>query len=91
MLFFLLCYCVAWSLNGAEARIWIDATINGQRVRLFFDTGASDPALFRSTAERLKLKLVAAPPAIKLPPGMSTVSSSVTPMAVAWPRMTRRP
>lgn len=30
----------------AEDRIWVDGKINGQPVRLAFDTGASGPALF---------------------------------------------
>src|SRR5688572_20294704 len=44
-------------LHAAESRIWVDATINGQNVRLAFDTGATDSTLFRDVAERLKIKI----------------------------------
>jgi hypothetical protein len=43
--------------------------INGHRVRLGFDTGASDPMLFRSAAQRLKLKITEPPSDFKPPPG----------------------
>lgn len=58
----LLYCCVAWNLSAAEDRIWVDLTINkDQSVHLVFDTGATVSALFRSTAERLKLKLAHLP------------------------------
>ncbi len=40
----------------AEDRIWLDGKINGQPVRLAFDTGASGPVLFKQSAEHLGLK-----------------------------------
>lgn len=49
-----------WTLF-AEDGIWIDLTIREQRVHLLFDTGADFPALRRSVAERLKLKLLPSP------------------------------
>jgi hypothetical protein len=42
---------------GLEERIWVDAKINGQPVRLVYDTAASfSPVLFTTTAQRLGLK-----------------------------------
>src|SRR5438128_1507112 len=38
-----------------EDRIWMDATINGQKVHLALDTGTSQCVLFRPTANRLGL------------------------------------
>jgi hypothetical protein len=55
MLFLILSCGIAWTLRGTEDRIWMDITINGQRVHMAFDTGATKSALFRSTADRLKL------------------------------------
>lgn len=68
-IFFMLSCCLGLTLSGAEDRIWVDATINGQRVRLAFDTGASDSALLRSTAQRLKLKISEPPPDFRPAPG----------------------
>jgi len=68
-LFLVLCCCFGLTLRGAENRIWVDGTINGHRVRLGFDTGASDPILFRSTAQRLRLKIIEPPTDFKRPPG----------------------
>lgn len=62
--------CLGLTLQAADARIWLDATVNGQRVRLVFDTGATDSALFRRTAERLKLKVTDPPPNYRPGPGM---------------------
>lgn len=47
----------ACALHAADSRIWVEAKVNGQDVRLAFDTAATDSLLFRKTAERLKLKI----------------------------------
>ena len=47
----------ARSLGAADSRIWINATINGQSVRLVFDTGATHSALSREAVERLRVKM----------------------------------
>jgi TPR repeat protein len=60
-LIFLFSCCLGFTLRADETRMWVDATINGQRVHLIFDTGASDSILFRATAERLKLRLSGSP------------------------------
>lgn len=87
--YFILVFCLPVILSGEEARIWVDATINGQRVRLAFDTGASDSVLFRSTAERLKLKLIDPPPDFRPAPGQ--VSGPVTePVDFAYGTLTGR-
>jgi len=52
-----------------ENRIWLDAKINNQPVRLIFDTGCNTVVLFRSTAERLRLQITPPPPGIKPIPG----------------------
>jgi hypothetical protein len=66
----LILFCGLCTANQAdEVRIWAEATINNQPVRLAFDTGAPDLCLFRRTAERLKLKLVQLPPEDRPPAG----------------------
>ena len=40
----------------SEPRIWMNSTVNGQEVKLFFDTGSSHSLLFQNTVARLKLK-----------------------------------
>lgn len=40
----------------AEDRLWFDCKVNGQPVRLLFDTGATHPILFAKSADRLGLK-----------------------------------
>ena len=67
--FLIIGWCLSVTLTGAENRIWVDATINNQPVRLIVDTGASDPILFRGTAERLKLKITEPPPNLRPAPG----------------------
>ena len=70
----LVLFCgVCTVLQADEVRIWAEATINNQPVRLAFDTGAPDLWLFRRTAERLKLKLVHFPPEVH--PPADTVST----------------
>lgn len=54
-----LCLPVAQAAN--ENRIWLDAKVNNQPVRLIFDTGCDTAVLFRSTAERLGLEITDPP------------------------------
>jgi Trypsin-like serine proteases, typically periplasmic, contain C-terminal PDZ domain len=49
------------SLSHADERIWLDGKINGKRVRLAFDTGSSDFALWFGTIEKLGLKFISDP------------------------------
>jgi len=49
--------CVTTIVMGDEERIFFKAHINGQPVKLAFDTGAKGPFLFRKTARRLNLKV----------------------------------
>lgn len=53
----------------AEDRLWVHATINGEPVRLFFDTGASQSLLFKKTAERLGLKIIKSQKVGSIPEG----------------------
>ena len=46
------------SVSTADVRLALDAKINNQSARLAFDTGASDSFLFRSSAERLGLRIM---------------------------------
>lgn len=64
---FVLCLPPAKAAN--ENRIWLDAKINNQLVRLIFDTGCDTAMLFRPTAERLHLQITDPPPNAKAPPG----------------------
>src|SRR5436190_188864 len=57
----------------AEERLWVKASINGQPVRLAFDTGASDSLLFPKTAEKLGLSFTNPPPNVRLEVGESPV------------------
>lgn len=53
-----------------ETRIMMDCYINGQPVKMAFDTGAEGPVLFNQTADRLKLSIVKeTPDVIKIEPG----------------------
>jgi hypothetical protein len=52
-----------------DNRIPIDATINGQAVRLILDTGSEQTFLFRRAAERLKLKVTEPDPDARTVPG----------------------
>jgi hypothetical protein len=89
MVYFILSCCLGLTLWGAEARIGLDATINGERVRLGFDTGASDSILFRGTAERLKLKIIEPLPDFGPVPGQ--VSGPLTePVNFAYGTLTGR-
>ena len=56
---------------SGHARFYVDANINDQPVRLILDTGSSNVALFRPSAERLKLKITD-PRSDLLPPAGAT-------------------
>jgi hypothetical protein len=64
------------SSAGAENRILIPVKINNQTVRFVFDTGASEAFLFRSTADRLGLKITPPPADVKINPGEVMFSQS---------------
>ena len=53
----------------AEERIWLNAQINGEPVRLIFDSGANRLILFPEAAKRLGLKVTEAPPGTMPEPG----------------------
>jgi hypothetical protein len=57
------------ALAQTDERLWIAAKVNGQPVRLAFDTGSSHLLLFRKGAVRLGLRVTNAPPDVKLNPG----------------------
>jgi predicted aspartyl protease len=59
--------------GAAEARFFVDAAINGQPVRLAFDTGTSGVVLFSRTAARLGLAFTNAAPQVRLAPGLVAV------------------
>ncbi|HWB58198.1 MAG TPA: tetratricopeptide repeat protein, partial [Chthoniobacteraceae bacterium] len=48
-------------VEAATRRIWLDGAINGRTIRLGYDTGSSATALFKSTADRLGLKIIPNP------------------------------
>jgi len=60
----------------AEDRLLVDAKINGEPVRLAFDTGAEFSTLFRRTARRLKLNVADPPPNAKAGPGQVLLGRS---------------
>jgi hypothetical protein len=57
------------ALAAAEPRIFAEARVNGQPVKLAFDTGAERTFLFQSTARRLGLEVTRPDPAAKAAPG----------------------
>jgi len=61
--------CITTIVMGDEAHIFFNARINGQLVKLAFDTGASGPVLFRKTARRLNLKVQEPRSDVKADPG----------------------
>ena len=61
---------------GAEERIMVEATINGQKAHLAFDTGAPRSLLFRSAALRLGVKIIESQPSGRQNPGEVWVVSS---------------
>jgi hypothetical protein len=54
---------------GVDARLWVEATINGKAAHLIFDTGAGDMVLFTKGAKRLRLSFTNAPADVQLAPG----------------------
>ena len=66
VLFFLY---LASNMIAEESRILMDSYINGQPVKLMFDTGAEGPMLFRQTANRLKLDIKEPPSDVTVEPG----------------------
>lgn len=66
ILFFL---CLSVYAIAEESRIFMDCYINGQSVKLAFDTGAEGPILFRQAAKRLKLSVKEPPGDISVEPG----------------------
>lgn len=59
-----------------DARIYIPVKVNDQPLNFIFDTGASDVAIFRHTAEALNLKLTSPPTDVVLPAGQIPISRS---------------
>ena len=57
------------ALAQTDERLWVKATVNGQPIRLAFDTGSSRLLLFPKAAARLGLRLTNAPPDVQLKPG----------------------
>jgi hypothetical protein len=60
----------------ADERVMLNAMINGQPVRLAFDTGSSRSTLFRDAAARLGVKTVQGPSNGTLKPGQVWLSNS---------------
>ncbi len=69
VVFCLVCALSALGKQEYEERLIIDAKINGESVRLGFDTGAEFTVLFRRTARRLKLNVTEPPANAKADPG----------------------
>lgn len=61
--------CLACSAAAEESRILMTSYINGQPVKLLFDTGAEVPILFRKTALRLHLDIQEPPDDVSVEPG----------------------
>lgn len=66
---FLVFFCLSFQTAAEDTRIFMDSFINGQRVKLAFDTGAEGPMLFRTAANRLKLSIQEPPADVKIEPG----------------------
>ncbi len=65
--------CVV-AVHADDERILMDAKINGQPVRLAFDTGSGTPFLLTSTAaQKLNLKVTTPPPDARVGPGQTLV------------------
>ena len=62
--------------RAGEDRIWLAAHVNGQPVRLIFDTGATASFLFRSAAERINLRFTDIPSDLKPGPGLVAAGMS---------------
>ena len=66
----MLSLALSCSLNvGADERIMVEASINGQEARLIFDTAAPRSLLFRKAALRLGVKIIDSEPSGRLNPG----------------------
>lgn len=65
----LLFLCLSVCAIAEESRILMDSFINGQSVRLVFDTGAEGPVLFRQAAIRLNLSIKEPPSDVTVEPG----------------------
>lgn len=61
--------CLSPFANAEESRILMDSYINGQPVKLMFDTGAEGPILFQKTARRLNLSIKEPPSDVVVEPG----------------------
>jgi hypothetical protein len=67
------CFCLT-SLQAEDERIFVNARINGQPVRLAYDTGVSVPLILLSTAaQRLHLKVNPPPAGALIGPGEAPV------------------
>ncbi len=73
-----LLFAAVCAAAAADDRIFIPAKINGQPVKLAFDTGAQHHTLFRRTTDRLGLK-VTPPPADYTPPAGLVAGGIVEP------------
>lgn len=62
--FLLLMLCWASAVRGQD-RLLLDVSVNGQKLKMMFDTGASIPAIHRATADRLGLAVGPAPEEFK--------------------------
>jgi hypothetical protein len=56
-------------VSRADDRLLLEAKLNGQPLKLAFDTGAESFIIFQSTADRLRLKTISPPADAKLKPG----------------------
>lgn len=74
---FLILALICWSVSGqSDERLWAEARINGQPVRLIFDTGADRVLLFPEGAKRLGLKVTQGASASR--PEVGQVACAVT-------------
>ena len=60
----------------ADQRIWIPAKLNGQSLRLAFDTGSSDLIILRSVAEARGIKFSPPAPGARADPGQVLVGTT---------------
>jgi hypothetical protein len=58
----------------ADDRILVEAKINGEPIKLAFDTGAAELVIFRAMAEKLGVKVLPPPPDIAPKPGEVVIS-----------------
>jgi hypothetical protein len=64
------------ALAATGPKILVEARVNGQPVKLVFDTGVEHTLLFRSTARRLGLAVTPPDPAVKAEPGRIVPATS---------------